>query len=63
MEQAAFIATLPRADARRAMAAYVRDFARTGALPGFNAETRARLLEGTYVERAKEDDARDAAGP
>jgi enoyl-CoA hydratase/carnithine racemase len=53
MEQAAFVATLPRAEAAGAMAAYVRDFERTGVLPGFEPETRARLLEGTYVDFAK----------
>jgi enoyl-CoA hydratase/carnithine racemase len=54
MEQAAFVACLPRSEAAAAMAAYVGDFESTGALPGFDGEKRRLLLEGEYVDFSKQ---------
>ena len=50
VEQGAFMATLASEPARRAMAAYVEHYERTGTLPAYDPDARARLLDGTFAD-------------
>lgn len=49
-ERAAFMETLTSPAAERAMQAYVDGLAATGELPGYDADARAALMDGTYVD-------------
>jgi enoyl-CoA hydratase/carnithine racemase len=50
VEQGAFMATLGSEPARRAMAAYVEHYERTGVLPAYDPDARERLVDGTFVD-------------
>jgi enoyl-CoA hydratase len=50
VEQAEFLATLGSDPSRRAMAAYVEHIERTGEIPAYDEEARARLIDGTFVD-------------
>lgn len=50
VEQGAFLSTLASEPSRRAMAAYLDELESTGRLPMYDRETRARLVDGTFVD-------------
>ncbi len=50
VEQSEFMATIASDPSRRAMAAYVEHIERTGELPAYDEEQRARLRDGTFAD-------------
>lgn len=50
LEQAEFLATLGSEPSRRAMAAYIEHTERTGELPAYDEDLRARLIDGSFVD-------------
>jgi enoyl-CoA hydratase/carnithine racemase len=50
MEQALFLSTLASPPAIRAMTAYTEHLERTGEVPAYNEEARAKLIDGTFVD-------------
>lgn len=50
VEQAGFVSALSTDAAQRAIAAYLESTARTGELPAYDTEARAKLIDGTFVD-------------